>query len=370
MNTIGEHLKSPHVSFLEHVRESELHLGESIAHREPIYLDTKFWILMRDANQGKDRSNAIALLALLKQAVKEGKVFCPISSALFVELMRQDSLRSRIETAKTIDDLSLGITIVGFEERISVEIDHLIRSTANLNTHASIHHTVWRKLGYVLGIENVQNAAPDPKIDLAVQKAFFDHICRMSLQGIIETIGKKWTFVENRTQFASRMNEQIAEHAQELRSFKQAYDAEVRGVVDDVSDITLDVVRSIVRENRRRITKMDYGQQREAHNRWKNLIHLVLVQDKARHFLPTLHIRSSLYASLRWNKGRKFRPSDLWDFSHAEVGLGYCSAFFTDKSLHSMITEKHLGLDALYECHVGSSVEHAIEHVSGILRAG
>ena len=192
----------------------------------------------------------------------------------------------------------------------------------------------------------------------------------MSLQDIIKTIGEEWTFEENPTVFASTMNEQIAEHAQELRSFKQAYDAEVRGVVDDVGDIALDVVRSIAREHRQRVTEMDDGQQKEAKNRWKNLIYLTLVQDKARHFLPTLHIRSSLYASLRWNKGRKFRPTDLWDFSHAEVGIGYCSAFFTDKSLHSMITEKHLGLDALYECHVGSSVEHAIEHVSGILRAG
>ena len=284
--------------------------------------------------------------------------------------MRQDSLRSRIVTAKTIDDLSLGITIVGFEERTAVEIDHLIRSTANLDSHHSIHQAVWRKLGYVLGISNVQNAAIDPKMDLAVKKAFFDHMCTMSLQDIIKTIGEEWTFEENPTVFASTMNEEIAEHAQELRSFKQAYDAEVRGVVDDVGDIALDVVRSIAREHRQQVTEMDDGQQKEAKNRWKNLIYLILVQDKARHFLPTLHIRSSLYASLRWNKGRKFRPTDLWDFPHAEVGIGYCSAFFTDKSLHSMITEKQLGLDALYECHVGSSVEHAIEHVSGILRAG
>ena len=50
-------------------------------------------------------------------------------------------------------------------------------------------------------------------------------------------------------------------------------------------------------------------------------------------------------------------------------GINGRDTFFTDKSLHSMITEKHLGLDALYECHVGSSVEHAIEHVSGDLES-
>ena len=370
MTTIAEHLTTSRVTFLEHVRGSGLRLGESIAQRKPIYLDTKFWILMRNASRGNDTSNAVILLKLLKQAVNEGKVFCPISSAIFIELMKQDSISSRIDTAKTIDDLSLGMTIVGFEDRTAVEIDHFIRSTSNLHCHYSVHHAVWRKLGYVLGIWSVENAVIDPKIDLAVQKAFFDHMSTMSLQDIIKTLGLEWTNEENPTAFASRMNEQIAEHAQELRSFKQAYDAEVRGVVDDIGDIALDVVRSIAREHRQRVTEMDDGQQREAKNRWKNLIYLTLVQDKARRFLPTLHIRSSLYASLRWNKGRRFRTTDLWDFSHAEVGLGYCSAFFTDKSLHSMITEKHLGLDALYKCHVGSSLEHAIEYVSGILRTG
>ena len=367
MNTIGDHLQCPRTTFSEHVRASETQLGESIAHRESIYLDTNFWILLRDASRRKKGSTATTLLSLLRRAVDDGKVLCPISSALFVELMRQDSLPSRIGTAGTIDELSMGVTVVGFEERIAVEIDHLIRSTANLNRNCPLSHAVWRKLGYVLGIMNFQNAAIDPKVDSAVQKTFYDHMCTISLQEMIMTLGNEWVSEADQTSFASNMNEQIAEHAEELRSFEQAYDAEVRGVVDDVGDITLDVVRSISRERHKRLTDMDDEQQRETKNRWKNLIYLVLVKNLARRFLPTLHIRASLYASLRWNKGRKFQPNDLWDFSHAEVGLGYCSAFFTDKSLHTMITERHLGLDQLYECHVGSSVEDAIEHVSRVL---
>ena len=368
MNTIGDHLQRPEVTFSEHVRKSEIRLGESIAHRKRIYLDTKFWILLRDASRRNERSSATTLLTLLRRAVNDGKVLCPISSALFVELTRQDSLPSRIATARTIDDLSLGVTVVGFEERTTLEIDHLIRSTANLSRNFSIDHAVWRKLSYVLGITNVQNVAIDPKADLAMQKTFFDHVCTISLQEMIMKIGDEWVSDADQASFASNMNEQIAAHAEELRSFEQAYDAEVRGVVDDVGDITLDVVRCIARERQERVVDMDCEQRREARNRWKNLLYFVLVKNRARHLLPTLHIRASLYASLRWDKKRKFQANDLWDFSHAEVGLGYCSAFFTDKSLHSMITDRHLALDQLYECHVGSSVEDAIEHVSGILQ--
>ena len=112
MNTIGDHLQCPGTTFSEHVRASETQLGESITYRESIYLDTNFWILLRDASRRKEGSTATTLLTLLRRAVDDGKVLCPISSALFVELMRQDSLPSRIGTAGTIDELSMGVTVV------------------------------------------------------------------------------------------------------------------------------------------------------------------------------------------------------------------------------------------------------------------
>ena len=367
MNTIGIHLQSPDVTFLEHVRKYEHELGETIAHRKPIYLDTKFWIMLRDANRQKDGSRAAILLALLRRAVSESKVFCPISSATFIELMRQDCLSSRIETAKIVDELSLGLTIVGFEERIAVEIEHLIRLSANLNRKVVVGHAVWRKLSYVLGLMNLQNAALEREEDLAIQKAFFDHMCSHSLLEMVKIIGDGWVSDANDASLVSSINEQIAVHADELRSFEQAYAAEARGVVDEMGEMTLDIVRSVAREYQEVFEALDNDEEKKAKNRWKNLLYLALVKNRARSNLPTLHIRTSLYASLRWDKKRKLRPNDLWDFAHAEAGVGYCSAFFTEKSLHNMVTGRHLGLDHLYECRVVSSVEDANEYVSSIL---
>ena len=370
MNTIAEHLQYPDVTFDEHVRMSEIELGTSIAQRTPIYLDTKFWILLRDANCEKGSSTTKTLLRLLRRAVAEGIVICPISAASFIELMRQDSFESRLATAKIIDQLSLGVTIVGFEERILLEIEHLIRSTAGLNVPYSIQHAVWRRISYVLGIQYARNTELDEKTDLAIQKAFFDHMCTLSLQDMLATLGDEWIHREKDTSFASRMNEQIAEHAHELRSFQQAYQAEVAGIVDEVGAVALDVVRCLARECEQRLSVMDSAEEKEATNRWKNLIYQVLVKDKARETLPALHIRASLFASLRWDKERKFQPNDLWDFSHAEAGLSYCKALYTDRSLHNMITQKHLGLDAVYECRVGSDAQDAVEYVSSILKSG
>ena len=266
---MGIHLQSPDVTFLEHVRKYEHELGETIAHRKPVYLDTKFWIMLRDANRQKDGSRAAILLALLRRAVSESKVFCPISSATFIELMRQDCLSSRIGTAKIVDELSLGLTIVGFEERVAVEIEHLIRSSANLNRKFVVGHAVWRKLSYVLGLMNLQNAALEREEDLAIQKAFFDHMCSHSLQEMVKIIGDGWVSDANDASLVSSINEQIAAHADELRSFEQAYAAEARGVVDEMGEMTLDIVRSVAREYQEVLEALDNDEEKKAKNRWK-----------------------------------------------------------------------------------------------------
>ena len=367
MNTIGEHLQCPNVTFAEHVHKFESQLGQSVARKKAIYLDTKFWILLGDGGRKQNDSTAIALLALLKKAVKEDKVFCPLSASSFVELMKQESLSSRVATAKIVDQLSLGVAIVGFKERFSLEVEHLIRSTAKLNIPHPVQHAVWRPTSYVLGLQNVQNNAIHPKDDLAIQKAFFDHLSTISLQEMIKKIGDHWNWKHGQASFVSKMNEQIGEHARELRSFGQAYDTELRGILDEVGDMAFNVARSIVRELQPLSSQMNDTEREHEETRWRNLVYHALAQEKTRHALPSLHVRTSLYASLRWNKGRKFRANDLWDFSHAEAGLAYCSALFTDRPMHTMITQQHLGLDVLYDCHVGWSAEDAIEYVSRVL---
>ncbi|WP_461509508.1 hypothetical protein, partial [Rhodopirellula baltica] len=88
---------------------------------------------------------------------------------------------------------------------------------------------------------------------------------------------------------------------------------------------------------------------------------------KARGELPSIHIYASLHASLRWNKGRKLRANDLYDFQHAIAALGYANLFLTEKPLQVMVTERHLALDKLYDCRVVSDVEDAVVAVKAML---
>ena len=316
---------------------------------------------MRDADQQKGTLKSKHLLALLKRGVEEGIIFCPISEAVFIEVMRQDSQFSREETAKLVDKLSLGVAIVGMEERVYVEIDALIRSTSGLPQRYLPEQLVWRKLSYVLGVQRMPNAAIDPGLDEAVQKAFFDHMCSRPLSDIIDRVSGAIPGAEYRQKFVTKMNYDIARHSDDLRSFSQAYDAEVRGIVDQLGGIALDVIQTISREQGITPNERATNDQRARENRWKNLLHIALVRDKARKLLPTLNIHANLYASLRWDKKRKFKANDLWDLSHATSALGYCDAFFTEKSLHTMVTQKHIQLDKIYNCRIESNIDKAIE---------
>ena len=85
--------------------------------------------------------------------------------------------------------------------------------------------------------------------------------------------------------------------------------------------------------------------------------------DKGKATLRTLHIETSIYAALRWNKGQKFKANDFFDIQHAGAAVGYCDAFFTERSLANVLTRSDLGLDILYGCTVVSNPEAALKYI-------
>jgi hypothetical protein len=74
-----------------------IELGQRLAPRQPIYLDTKFWIILRKAElDPRNFEEGIELLRLLRSAVANGAIFCPISESIFFELMKQSDGGSRL----------------------------------------------------------------------------------------------------------------------------------------------------------------------------------------------------------------------------------------------------------------------------------
>lgn len=360
MPTIADHLRSPDITIDTHERRSRIALGEALAQRHAIYLDTKYWILLRDANKGTSRSGALELLRLLREGTANGRLFCPISESVFVELMKQSDPTSRLAMAALIDELSLGATLIGQEARVATEISHFIHAkTGRTNLHP-LKHLVWSKLSYVLGTFYPKNTGYDPTTEGAIQKAFFDHMWALPFREMVIQIGDGEMDEANPSEFTTALNNGVTSNADGLRSFEQAYSAEVRGIVDIVGDGIPDVLASMARNEGVVLNEPTAEERRASINGFKNLFAIALEKDKARNELRTMHILSSLHASLRWNKRRKFKDNDLLDFDHAAAALAYADAFFTERSLCAMVTERRLALDRLYGCRVTALVDDAI----------
>lgn len=81
--------------------------------------------------------------------------------------------------------------------------------------------------------------------------------------------------------------------------------------------------------------------------------------------LPSVVIKSGLYAAIRWNRGRLYKGNDLHDFGHASAALFYYDYFATDAGLHHLISNE-LGYDKKFGVKVVDKVQELLRELSAI----
>jgi hypothetical protein len=102
------HRQDKETSIEDYIERLQRQLGLKLSSRQAIYLDTRYWIFLRDVVLGRPQKPAHTQLpSRLRQCVLSGAVFCPISSATFAELLSQTMPASRLITAGIVDELSL-----------------------------------------------------------------------------------------------------------------------------------------------------------------------------------------------------------------------------------------------------------------------
>src|SRR5262245_52748773 len=115
MASLERHSKTPGQSSAVYRLRRRIELASRVNGRSRVYLDTKYWIRLRDHVLGKDsNAGAAAIHAALTKSVQQGRVVIPATDSLISEVLQQDDRNSRDATAKLIDDLTRGIAIVGF----------------------------------------------------------------------------------------------------------------------------------------------------------------------------------------------------------------------------------------------------------------
>jgi hypothetical protein len=366
--SIDVHRESPDIDLRQHSRNMQVELANSLHRRRAIYLDLKFWIGLRDAENTGGPSLYSDLLTTLRQAVSTGSAFCPISDSCFLEVFKQSDPATRRKTAELIDELSLGVTIIPFDIRVGTEIAHLLHAARTPDQVFRLDELVWTKLSYVLGYYSPQVSMFDHATGQAIEKAFFDHMWTIPLTEMERLIGNSMPRgnPDHHAQLADKLTQGIQEHATDLRSFDQAYEHELVGVLDLYAGRAADILCDMAPPSLGPRPGKGTSEFKDIEQHCLGLLVAAMKTERGKKTLRTLHIETCMHAAVRWNKGQKFKANDFFDYQHAAAAVGYCDAFFTERSLSSVLTRSDMALDKLYGCTVVSTPETALGYVSEI----
>ena len=188
-DTFEIHRSQPNISLESHVRKMRQELGAEVSSKYRIYLDLRFWILLREAYLTKEKNKSIStLLKRLIFLVESGRAICPISESIFVELLKQDDPVSRNATAHLIDLLSCGVSLIVHPARVCQELCNSLYEIVGAENLIPVEQLVWTKLASILGEVHPTKTPFEAAEELVVQKTFYDHMWNISLAEMVHSL--------------------------------------------------------------------------------------------------------------------------------------------------------------------------------------
>ncbi|SFR79794.1 hypothetical protein [Sphingomonas jatrophae] len=356
-----------------HSRARKIELGQKLLGRRKVYLDTRYWIILRETAAAR-RTDAASrkLLHFLRRGVNAGRLVCPISADLFMELTKQANTPTRRQaTARLIDELSLGVTSMDPQTLLATEVHRFLSSA--LHGSEAVHpmqELIWTKVAYALGDMHPKLDGLPPEDELELQKRVFDHLWEMPLSDLVAGMDNGAELHCDFTELTDDTNARNQEHRNELRSYENAYDVELRGAVEVVGEIAADIITEM--QARTTGSRPDPSPEQHAAsvNMCRNLLYHAVKRPEYRAAMRTLHVKASIHAAMRWDKKRLFKANDWHDFGHATIALTYCDAFLTEGPLHHLVTSRGTGLEEINGCRVASSVDDALAIVRRLVADG
>jgi len=265
----------------------------------------------------------------------------------------------RQATLEVIEELSLGVSLMPEPERTEDELEAVIRWS--LAPDATALPRVWTRLAYTVGNFHVSDDRFPPETELAIQKAFFDHVWQQPLATVAQSLDRtEFDKTGDMAALADKLNEGNRAHQAEMTSFEAVLSDELRGVAE-VAEPILGRIIARLGNFRPEVERSGQNSRMAA-----NLVHAMLGGEH-RSRLPTIHVHACLNALFRWAyRSKAMTGNDLFDFGHAAAALGYCDAFFTDAGITRSIAHQRLKLDQLYSCMVTNNVEHALSYLRSL----
>lgn len=361
---IDAHREKPNVSVIDHLQTRIANLAHWVTSRRRIYLDTRYWILIRDAtlNRAQQPIHNV-LLDTLRRGVCAGTMICPLSVSTYFELLRQSDENTRNATIRLMDELSCGVTIQNETDRLKTEVLHFFTETTARKTIPDPPISkVWTKIPYVLGTA-LPSSPEIPTSELkAIQKAFIDLMWTISLEEMMTDT----PLPDNESDkilvdAASRISKRSLSEVDKIKNFRELFLAEIGGFFDLHRDVLASTLETIYLTTYPNATSYSKEQNTSIADTLTNVFYNIFKHKKAGKSLPMAEIVSSLHAAIRWNKNQPFKFNDFFDIYHASGALAYCDVFLTEKFLATTLARPPLSLDNKYGTTVVSCENEALK---------
>lgn len=332
-----------------YILQFKIRVGDMALKKHRLYLDTKYWIFMRDAALGKASPMQTKIYEKLKELVKREIAICPLSPHIFQELMNIGDKEKRLNMAQVMDELSQQVCFISPLNIAGQEILSFVRNCqakAEGKSPFNPAKYVFTKVAFVMGeLYPTVREIPDEQLN-NIRVQFFDYLSKFTLVAMLKTIQSDFP-QRNSENLIAQLNKGKDDN-QDWKSFHEVFMYEIAGLLDIVKDDIEKLWMYLYENDHGGSVTPEELSQTESVRLLSNLIYQAFDQKKINRELPYFHINASLYAFIRYNKSQQFKADNLIDFSHAAWALPYCDAFFTERRLHDWICNKPLKLNEIY----------------------
>lgn len=317
-----------------------------------VYLDTKYWLILRDVHRGITSDTAkLRLYNLVMNLAESGKMIFPFSESQFEEFLKQTSPESLESTLSLVYLLSRNTAIRPYRERVVVEFEFMLRflldpeGMKGHNLELCSQH-IWTCVAYGWGKFTVVDTGEQNRTyDNKVQDVYFDN--SIGLATYLEHLQHNSEFVNSfpdptqkilnrRKSRSGRINE-ILVH--ELKSEIIEHKCDILNAISNtVENYTVDQANSI----------MNILFERKCANTLDDLI-------------PSMNTFSTICATWIISQNKNININDFFDMHHAASALPYFDLFLTEKSLSDAINRvlpKYLPFQHVKVC---ANIDSAIE---------
>jgi len=350
-----KHRGDPQLSAEEYLGQKGADLAGELEDQELIYLDTKYWVNLRHVVVQSPLLIPIydEILGLLELLRQKKRICCPMSSALFEELMKQSDTSTRLKTARMMDYLSGGVCIQNWLHLIEMEFARHVYRTLKGGDANEATFPIWTKTGYWAGEHTVTFPHLPGQDSVAMVKAYID--VRWNMTFAEYQAMPDWTPIPDEgiaawVKAADQRKTHPPETKPKFEELAKSYRADLLGALKDEFLKWFAMCRGLPGTPADHIAAV--------------LGPLYVGRDLRA--VPSLEVVAGLSAAIALETNRKVQPNDMLDFLHAAQALPYCDALFCDKYMAQKMRNKPLEFGKVYATYIGSSPEELLEYLKGI----